>query len=286
MTADPKRAEEIARKIAQQQNLTFVRPRGEGAFKHTFQVTTADGEAFALKIFKSAVLTERTAREIEAMQRCQHPNIARVLALGQFVDAAETVVFSVEEFLGGGSLGERLNARGLMARDEFYPIALQLAAALAHVAALDLVHRDLKPDNIMFRDDAVTPVIVDFGLVRDLNATSVTASWAMRGPGTPYFASPEQLNNDKQMIDWRSDQFGLGVTLIMALTGRHPYEHVGDTADVVVARVAERKALAPDVVAECRKQGWDALVKMVQPWPISRFRTPHDLITALTEEAK
>lgn len=220
------------------------------------------------------------------MQRCQHPNIARVLALGQFVDAADTVVFSVEEFLGGGSLGERLNARGLMARDEFYPIALQLAGALAHVAALDLVHRDLKPDNIMFRDDAVTPVIVDFGLVRDLNATSVTASWAMRGPGTPYFASPEQLNNDKQMIDWRSDQFGLGVTLIMALTGRHPYEHVGDTADVVVARVAERKALAPDVVAECRKRGWEALVKMVQPWPISRFRTPHDLITALTEEAK
>jgi len=147
VTSDPKRAVEVARKIAAQQNLTFVRPSGEGAFKHTFEVTTADGEAFALKIFKSAVLTERTAREIDAMQRCQHPNIARVLALGQFVDGGETFVFSAEEFLGGGSLGERLT-RGLMSKNAFYLIALQLADALAHVAALELVHRDLKPDNI------------------------------------------------------------------------------------------------------------------------------------------
>ncbi len=284
MTADPKRAEDIARKISAQQNLTFITARGEGAFKHTFQVTTDAGQAFALKIFKSASVSERTAREIDAMQRCTHPNIARVLALDQFVDNGETFLFSVEEFLAGGSLAERISGRGLISKNAFYPIALQLADALAHVAALDLVHRDLKPDNIMFRDAGDTPVIVDFGLVRDLNAVALTASWAMRGPGTPYFASPEQLNNEKQMIDWRSDQFGLGVTLIMALTGRHPYEHVGDIADVVVARVAERKALAPDVVTECRNEGWNALVTMVQPWPISRFRMPHDLIEALKKE--
>ncbi|MEA2163768.1 MAG: hypothetical protein QOK37_1895 [Thermoanaerobaculia bacterium] len=285
MTADPKRAEEIARKIAAQEKLTFVKPSGQGAFKHTFQVTTPAGEEFALKIFKSAVLTERTSREIDAMQRCKHPNIACVLALGQFVDGGETFVFSAEEFLGGGSLGERL-ARGLMSRNAFYPIALQLAGALAHIAALDLVHRDLKPDNIMFRDSGDTPVIVDFGLVRDLNASSMTASWAMRGPGTPFFASPEQLNNEKQMIDWRSDQFGLGVTLVVALTGRHPYGLLNDPADAIVTSVADRKALAPDVVAECRRQGWNALVKMVQPWPVSRYRTPADLMTALTQEAK
>lgn len=284
MTVDLKRAEEIARKIATQQQLTFVKASGQGAFKFTFEVTAAGGDAYALKIFKSAVISERTAREIEAMQRCQHPNIARVLALGQFDDVGEKFVFSAEEFLGGGSLGERLK-RGLMNKNAFYPIALQLADALAHIASLDLVHRDLKPDNIMFRDTGDTPVVVDFGLVRDLNATSVTASWAMRGPGTPYFASPEQLNNEKQMIDWRSDQFGLGVTLIIALTGRHPYGQLHDIADVIVTNVADRKALAPDVVGECRTQGWNALVKMAQPWPISRFRTPQDMIAALTQEA-
>lgn len=286
MTADPKRAEDIARKIATQEKLTFIRPCGEGAFKHTFEVKMAGGEAFALKIFKSAILTERTAREIDAMQRCQHPSIARVLALGQFTDVGDSFLFSIEEFLAGGSFSERLAPRGLMSKNTFYPIVLQLTDALSHIAALDLVHRDLKPDNIMFRDTGDTPVIVDFGLVRDLNATSVTASWAMRGPGTPYFASPEQLNNEKHLIDWRSDQFGLGVTMIVALTGRHPYENVGDTADIVVSHVADRKPLASDVVAECRKEGWNALIKAVQPWPISRFRTPQQLIAALTEEAK
>lgn len=285
VTADPQRAEDVARKIAAQAGLTFVRRVGGGAFKHTYHVTTAGKEALALKIYKSAGVTERTTREIDAMQRCQHPNIARVLRLGQFDDAGDSFVFSVEEFLAGGSLGERLTAYGLITSRSAYAIAVQLADALAHIHALDLVHRDLKPDNIMFRDAGDSPVIVDFGLVRDLQATSVTASWAMRGPGTPYFASPEQLNNEKQMIDWRCDQFGLGVTLILGLTGRHPYEHVGDTDDAVVARVAERKPLAPDVEAECRKQGWNALLKMVQPWPISRFRTPQQLIEALAQEA-
>lgn len=60
------------------------------------------------------------------MQRCQHPNIARVLALGQFDDGGHTFVFSVEEFLAGGSLGERLATRGFMSKNSFYPIALQL----------------------------------------------------------------------------------------------------------------------------------------------------------------
>lgn len=286
MTADPQRAEDVARKIAAQAGLTFIKRVGGGAFKHTYQVATADKGALALKIYKSADVTERTTREIDAMQRCQHPNIARVVTLGRFGDSGDSFVYSVEEFLAGGSLAERLAPARLITAKSAYAIARQLADALAHIHALDLVHRDLKPDNIMFRDAGDTPVIVDFGLVRDLNATSVTASWAMRGPGTPYFASPEQLNNDKQMIDWRSDQFGLGVTLLLALTGRHPYEHIGDTDDVVVTRVADRKPLAPDVEAECRKEGWNALLKMVQPWPILRFRTPQLLIEALAQEAK
>ncbi|MHB0971576.1 MAG: serine/threonine protein kinase [Thermoanaerobaculia bacterium] len=233
MPAELQRAEDVARNIAKEQDLALVGLRGEGAFKHTFEVANSNGEVFALKLFKSADVTERTAREVAAMKRCRHPNIARLLAIGNFIDSGESFVFSIEEFLAGGSLGERLTKQ-LMSDNEFYPIGIQLADALAHDAALDLVHRDIKPDNIMFRNEGPTPVIVDFGLVRDLNAPSVTASFAMRGPGTPYFASPEQLNNEKQMIDWRADQFGLGVTFFYALTGRHPYQHDGDTpADVV-----------------------------------------------------
>ena len=87
-----------------------------------------------------------------------------------------------------------------------------------------LVHRDIKPANIMFRKNQPEPVLVDFGIVRDLSQTSLTASWWPSGPGTPFFSSPEQLTNDKALIDWRSDQFAIGVIASLLLTGRHPYQ--------------------------------------------------------------
>lgn len=283
MTVDPHHAEDAARRIAKQEKLTFVAGVGAGAFKHTFHVTDEAGQAFALKVYKSASLDVRTEREIKAMRRCDHPNIARVISLGQLTEGGESFVYSVEEFLAGGSLGQRLKA-GVLSPEAIREIGGQLIDALAHLHSLDLVHRDLKPDNIMFRDDGNSAVIVDFGLVRDLQATSVTASWMLQGPGTPYFAAPEQLNNEKQMIDWRADQFGLGVTLAIALMNEHPFAHPGDTAHATVMRVIERKPVAPEFEARCKKDGYNALLKMVRPWPVRRFRLPDELLAAWNEE--
>lgn len=219
------------------------------------------------------------------MQRCQHPNIARFLSLHDFSDGGQTFFYSMEEFLGGGSLGDRLK-QGLLEIDACRAIGRQLINALGHIAGLGLVHRDLKPDNIMFREDRQTPVIVDFGLVRDLSASSVTASWVLPGPGTPFFASPEQLNNDKQMIDWRSDQFGLGVTFAIATFGAHPFATPGDTPQATVQRVAMRQQPSAIFVTRSDQQRLRTLRRMIQPWPISRYRTAEDLATAWNEESK
>jgi len=149
-----------------------------------------------------------------------------------------------------------------------------------HIAAIGLVHRDLKPDNILFREDAVTPVIVDFGLVRDLTDTSLTESWFLRGPGTPFFAPPEQLRNEKAMIDWRADQFSLGVLLAISLFGLHPYQEEGAPSQQAVERVAQRVAQPDWFLKAARKANLDVLVKMTAPWPVERFRTPGDLCEA------
>ncbi len=282
-TADPQ-VERIARKICEHEKLHFIEGVGAGAFKETFYVATTAGEPRALKVFRSG-FNERTEREIEAMQRCQHANIGRFLSLHDFASDGQTVLYSLEEFLGGGSLASRIKVK-LLTIEECRAIGRQLINALSHIAGLGLVHRDIKPDNIMFRDDRRTPVIVDFGLVRDLSASSVTASWVIRGPGTPYFASPEQLNNEKHVIDWRCDQFGLGVTLAISTFGVHPYWAAGDTPETTVERVAMRGSPSVDFISRCGYEGLATLGRMIQPWPILRYRTASDLACGWGKESE
>src|ERR1019366_6088976 len=113
----------------------------------------------------------------------------------------------------GGTLGDRLKS-GLCTRDAVKALGSGLIRAIEHLHGLGLVHRDIKPENVMYRArDSDQPVIVDLGLVRDLAASSITQSWFAQGPGTPLFAAPEQLNNRKELIDWRADQFAVGVSL-------------------------------------------------------------------------
>jgi serine/threonine protein kinase len=156
-------------------------------------------------------------------------------------------------------------------------------SAVAHIASQDLVHRDIKPDNIIFRADGATPVIVDFGLVRDLVRTSLTESWFMRGPGTPYFASPEQLRNEKPMIDWRSDQFSLGVVVALSTLGLHPYQEEAASLAHTVDRVAERHSQTRRFIEAAERAGMPFLTRMTAPWPVERFRTPSDLERAWEE---
>ncbi len=190
----------------------FIGAVGSGAFKETFHIVLATQEHQALKVFQPGFSPERTSRELSAMQRCSHPNIAQLTAIAHFYLDGVQYLLSIEEFLSGGTLSSRLQ-RGLLDASATRAVGAQLISAISHIASQDLVHRDIKPDNILFRADGITPVIVDFGLVRDLIRTSLTQSWFIRGPGTPYFAPPEQLRNEKALIDWRSDQFSLGVVV-------------------------------------------------------------------------
>jgi serine/threonine protein kinase len=253
-----------------QNNLKFGQKVGEGAFKETFEIAEPDGAPAALKLSKAGASSQRSQREIEAMKKCEHPNIARLLRVEKFLYRREEYIVTIEEFLPGGTL-TRL---GRVDVQTCYEIGKQLIDAIGHIASLDLVHRDLKPDNIMFRSDKKTPVVVDFGVVRDLLDTSLTPSWAARGPGTPFFAAPEQLNNEKHQIDWRADQFSLGVVLSVHVFGIHPFQVKGLHGHQVVDRVAARQPVDEHFPSTIKRVGLIALERMVRPWAVERFRTP------------
>ena len=135
----------------------------------------------------------------------------------------------------------------------------------------------------MFRSGSLDPVLVDFGIVRDLRKESLTQSWMPNGPCTPFYAPAEQLNNEKHMIDWRSDQFALGVVLIEALLGHHPYAANGADDDDTLSAVATRAPVPHSLSTELKKHGVEFLANMVQPWPIQRVAQPSDLLQYFTQ---
>ncbi len=275
--------EPVAKEISKMKNYTFVEPKGKGTFKETFRVKNTSGLDEALKVFKEGRSSrDRLDREIEAMQRCSHPNVVRLIELSRFDFKGKGYTYMIEEYLPGGTLTEELK-KGPAGYDYTHDLGTILIDAIGHIASHDLVHRDIKPDNILFREDKATPVIVDFGVVRDLSDYSLTPTWAMAGPGTPYFAAPEQLNNEKDLIDWRTDQFSLGVVLSICLLGMHPYAHFHDSSDDIVNRVARRDPPESSVCKEIKEKGLLPIAIMISPWPADRYRTPEHLSRAWRE---
>ena len=272
--------EQFARQICEQEGLTYGKPVGEGAFKQTFRVASPSGELQALKVYRPGASLVRAGREVEAMRRCTHPNIARILHVGTLSTVEGITSFSIEQFIPGGTLADRLREEGVIGRSESLRAGRILIEAVAHIASHKLVHRDIKPANVMLMGDRQTPVIVDFGMVRDLNAVSVTPTWAMQGPGTPLYAPPEQFQNQKELIDWRADQYSLGVLLSYCAFGFHPYEEEGALAEHVVERVSMRGEQTSRFRTAASRAGLSALIRMTEVWPVRRYRTPDNLVEA------
>lgn len=271
--------EAVMRAICNSRGLVPGVKIGEGAFKDTYLVRTTYGEPRALKVVREGCSIERTMREVEAMKKCDHPGIAKLHDVSSIGYCGRTYVFMLEEYIAGGTLTDCVRD-SMLTPCEARTIGLQLIHAIAHIASHDLVHRDLKPANIMLRKHREEPVVLDFGLVRDLRKESITWTWLRQGPCTPYFASPEQLNNDKDLIDWRTDQFALGLVVAVCTLGVHPYERSGDSDADIVDRIAERESPSTEFLTRATEIGLPVIARMVRPWPAERYRTPRLLMEA------
>jgi hypothetical protein len=183
------------------------------------------GQVVAVKVMpphmaQSPVLLKRFEQEFRAASRLDHPNIVRALDFGEH----SGMPFLVMEFVEGESLGNRLEREGRLAEIDAIRVIAQVAQGLHRAHKLGLVHRDVKPDNILVTPDGVAK-LADLGLVKETE-TDLNLTKTGRGLGTPHFMAPEQFRNAKN-ADVRCDIYSLGATLYQMVTGDLPFKSNG-----------------------------------------------------------
>jgi type II secretory ATPase GspE/PulE/Tfp pilus assembly ATPase PilB-like protein/tRNA A-37 threonylcarbamoyl transferase component Bud32 len=194
---------------------------GQGGMGRVYRaVHEGLGKAVAVKVLNdqlvaNATFVERFLREARAAARLDHPNVVRVLNAG----SEHGRHFIVMELVDGESLRTRLQREGRLERGEAIRIVGAVARALAAAHELNLVHRDIKPDNIMLADGGEVKV-ADFGLARQVAGGGEITGEGL-ACGTPPYMSPEQIAS--QQVDGRSDLYALGIVLYECLAGRRPF---------------------------------------------------------------
>jgi predicted Ser/Thr protein kinase len=215
---------------------------------------------------------ERFLREAKAAAGLQHPGIVTVY--DNDVDAQTGEAYIVMEFVPGRSLHEILRESKRLPPDRAVAIGAQIARALQAAHEGGIVHRDVKPGNILVTDDGRAK-ITDFGVAR-LAASELTTIG--RFVGTPNYASPEQVEG--RPLDGRSDLFSLGAVLFRCLTGRLPFP--GDSFSAIGFRIARGQMIDPRSVADDLPAAFhDFLKKALAVEPKERFSDGEEMARAL-----
>jgi serine/threonine protein kinase len=222
---------------------------------------------------------ERFRLEARVVARFRHPNIVRVFDFGH-TELGDP--FMVMEVLDGITLGDMIRQRGHLGSVEAVQAVLPIVDALCHVHARGVVHRDIKPDNILLsRDDADTsPKLLDFGVAKLIDGTAA-ASTTQAGAliGSPPYMAPEQAQGD-QAVDYRADIWAICVVLYEAISGQRAFPGEGHAA---LRSVIEGSVTPFEDVGHGRDELFQILLQGLEKDPTLRFQSMVDLGTALAQ---
>jgi len=257
---------------------------GSGGMADVYKAWDIEKEIFvAIKILKSeytenAEFVRRFKREATAMYNLRHENIVRIFEMGMY----EGMYYIAMEYIEGITLKKIIKKHGALPTDICVYVAQQICDALDYAHSLGIVHRDIKPQNILVIDDWSIK-IVDFGIARDVTASTMT----FMGPnvlGSVQYISPEQAKGE--LVDHRSDIYSLGIVLYEMLTGELPFQ--GDTSVTIALKHINQDIRRPSDVDPMLPESLSNIVmKAVQKNPDYRYKTAlnmeEDLKRALSE---
>jgi eukaryotic-like serine/threonine-protein kinase len=216
---------------------------------------------------------DRFFREAETAGRLQHPHIVTIFDAGEEHDLA----YIAMEFLSGQDLVAHARPGQLLPMATVLEIGVQVAQALDYAHRHQVVHRDIKPGNIMYDPTTASVKVADFGIARITDASRTKTGSVL---GTPSFMSPEQLAG--RQLDGRSDLYSLGVTLYQLLTGALPFR--GDSLSALMFDIANNTPLDPRAVRPDLPQALaDILHRTLNKAPQDRYATGDVLAAALRQ---
>ena len=250
---------------------------GEGGMGVVYRARdTILDEPVALKVISSSIAAdegslERLKREVVLARRVSHPNVSRIYDIGE----SDGIHYVSMELIDGRELSEVIRDRGRLRPVEAVPIVLQLLKALAAAHRVNVIHRDLKPDNVMITADGHA-VVMDFGLSLSGDARRVTQAGAV--VGTPHYMSPEQIGGGD--VDPRCDVYAMGVILFRLLLGRLPFES-RNLAEVLRAQLKQPPPRPTTLVPGFSEPLEEIILRALEKRPEDRYQSAEDMLTAL-----
>jgi eukaryotic-like serine/threonine-protein kinase len=226
------------------------------------------------KFSENPEYVERFYKEGEAAGKLNHPNIVQAIDVGE----AGGYHYFVMEFVEGKTIADDLQAGHVFSESEALDIIIQVAHALAHAHACGLIHRDVKPKNIMINNNG-TVKLADMGLARGMSDIEAAQAEEGKAYGTPYYISPEQIRG-KIDIDGRSDIYGLGATFYHMVTGKVPF--MADNSTDVMKKHLKEKLVPPDHINTSLSGGVSEVIEiMMAKQRENRYNNVEELLTDL-----
>jgi TonB family protein len=217
-----------------------------------------------------AEFVERFQREARTAGKLEHPNIIPIYRVGK----SGRVIYFVMKYIRGKSLSAVVEARGALPVPELRRVLIECSRALGFAHKHGIVHRDIKPDNIMF-DELGQAIVTDFGIAKAQSGARLTGTGM--SIGTPHYMSPEQAR--AQNLDGRSDLYSLGVVAYQCLTGHVPFD--GEDSFSIGYKHIMEELPTPPLEAADQRELFAIIQKMMAKKADDRFQTAEELVQAL-----